>query len=231
MRELRRALGESVGQIPRGSRLLKKAVALGRVSRSVCFGLAKLRGLLVPSLGLGGAGQFGCDVGGFPGLFAFERPDPEPKLAVAQLGLVAAGLGSAERPPRSTPTGVGLDLLGLRSRTKRDGVVLDSGKLALSGHEAGLARPFPSQAGLVGDGAEGLDGPGRLLRSGDLAELLLSFLRSFGEVFEVPAPCRVSDRGDPVGVGAAGRFEGDGVRRSGCGARWRGCVIRSTAVG
>lgn len=78
------------------------------------------RGVLpVPDGSSGGAVQLIRDVGGRPGFLALVGPQPYEELPVGHLGLLAARLRAAERPPRRMPGRAVLDLAGLRSGSER----------------------------------------------------------------------------------------------------------------
>ena len=161
--------------------------------------------------GLLGAGQFVGDVAGCPGQFAFVAADADAELAVAHLEFVAVGVGSAEGSPGGAPGCVLLGLAGFRRGAEGGGGVVVAGQFAVRGDGAGSFLPFVAFGRLDGDGAERLDCPLRELRHHVAAKLCTPGVGCLGEGNEVSAPVGVVHLRDPVGVGVAGRVEGDGL--------------------
>ena len=132
--------------------------------------------------GLPGAGEFVGDVGGCPVLFALVGAHAHEQLAVAHFGFGAVGFGSAEGVPGGPPGGVGLDLPGLGCRADRGGGVVVAGQFAVRGDGAGPLLPRVALLVVVGDLAERLDRPLRLVVGDLLAEFVAACVGGRGEL-------------------------------------------------
>lgn len=209
--EVRGSLVQRPGERGGFLRLPAEPVALGGILGGVGFGLAECGGRSVRVDGLPRAGQLFGDVLGGPGFLALVRTQAHAQLAVAELELVAVGLGSAEGAPGRAPRGIGLDLVRFRYGTDRRGGVVVAGQLAVRGYHGGTVHPLRSRGLVLGWLAERFARPLRDLREHLGAEVRAAAVGGVGEFAEVGGPLRVVDLGRPVAVAVADRVEGDRV--------------------